>query len=216
MDFMKKVNEVTGKVGEIAVGTYKTVAQKSNTLVQETKTKLVINEKTDEIEGIYKEMGQTIYRSYKRGEDVGDLAANCKMLEKLEKETKELQDSILEIKNQRRCDNCNAVVPNETSYCPSCGYGVEDEKEKTKAKAEKKPKAEKKVETTSEVKNEEKKPKVAKIPIKKPEVKKEEVKKVEPKKAEAKKVEAKKAESKKVAKKVEPKKAEAKKTESKK
>lgn len=187
MDFMKKVNELTEKVGEFAVDTYKTVSKKSNNLVQETKVKLIINEREDEIEGLYKEIGKNVYRLFQKGENVEDFTATCKMIQTLEEEKIELQDTILELKDLRRCNNCNDSVPKDTQFCPSCGYGSEENKAK-KTKVPKKKSA-------TEKEEDKKEPKMVKVEIKKPakkpvkkEENKEEVKKDKPKKTVEKKV----------------------------
>lgn len=181
MDFMKKVNKLTEKVGVFAVDTYKNVTKKSTDLVQEAKIKLIINERAEEIDGIYKEIGKNVYRLFKRGENVEDFIANCKMIESLETEKSELQDTLLSLKNLKKCDNCNASMDKDTAFCPSCGYGMQAE-EKPKAKKEKKEaKVEEKEETKTEEKKEAKKAKkeveqskMVKIPIKKPAAKTEE------------------------------------------
>ncbi len=136
MDFMKKVNQLTEKVGEFAVGTYKTVSKKSTDLVQEAKLKLIINERINEINGIYEEIGKNVYRLFKRGEDVEDFTSNCKMIEALEVEKEELQNTLLEIKNLKKCENCNTAMDIDTTFCPSCGYKVDIKKE-TKKKSKK-------------------------------------------------------------------------------
>ncbi|MEG2275560.1 MAG: zinc ribbon domain-containing protein [Clostridia bacterium] len=163
MDFMKKVNQLTEKVGEFAVDTYKTVAEKSNNLVKETKTKLVVNERIDEIDGIYKEIGKKVYRLFKNGENVEDFEANCKMIARLEEEKEELENSILGIKNQKRCENCNEIIDSEATFCSACGYVAEIKAKKTEK--EKTTKVEVKTVKKPAKVNENKEPKMVKVPI---------------------------------------------------
>ena len=50
MEFMKKVEELSKKVGDTASSTYNTVADKSGKLIEETKLKIAISDKETDIE----------------------------------------------------------------------------------------------------------------------------------------------------------------------
>ena len=71
MEFMKKVEEISKKVGDTATNTYNTVADKSGKLIEETKLKISISDKQADIAEVYEEMGKAVYDAYKAGEDVG-------------------------------------------------------------------------------------------------------------------------------------------------
>ena len=53
MEFMKKVEEISKKVGDTASNTYNTVADKSGKLIEETKLKISISDKETDIDEIY-------------------------------------------------------------------------------------------------------------------------------------------------------------------
>ena len=72
MEFMKKVEELSKKVGDTASSTYNTVADKSGKLIEETKLKIAISDKETDIDEIYEEIGKAVYNAYKAGEDVGN------------------------------------------------------------------------------------------------------------------------------------------------
>ena len=61
MEFMKKVEEISKKVGDTASNTYNTVADKSGKLIEETKLKISISEKHTDIDEIYEEIGKAVY-----------------------------------------------------------------------------------------------------------------------------------------------------------
>ena len=212
MDLIKKVNELSEKVGVLAVDTYKNVSKKSSDLVQETKLKLAISDKKEEIENTYRDMGETLYRLAKQGEKLEGFEEDIKLVSALEEEIKDYEKEILNLKNEVKCDNCNENIDKDSKHCPSCGY--ENEKVKTKT-ATKTVKKEEKTNEPKMVKVEIKKPKVEKTkvtPLKteeakvatkkveKPKAKKVEVKEVKPK-ATAKKAEVKEAKPKATAKK---------------
>ena len=64
MEFMKKITEISKKVGDAASDTYNTVADKSGKFIEDTKTRMAISDKEEEIEDIYMDMGKTVYEIY--------------------------------------------------------------------------------------------------------------------------------------------------------
>ncbi len=135
MEFMKKVEEISKKVGDTASNTYNTVADKSGKLIEETKLKISISDKETDIDEIYEEIGKSIYTTYKAGEDVGkDFTKQCKKIDKLNDEINEMNKKILYNKNLRTCENCGEIISLDSKFCTNCG-----EKQKpVKIKEEKK------------------------------------------------------------------------------
>lgn len=122
MEFMKKINQISKVVGKTATETYNTVADKSGKAIEDAKLKLAIAEKEDEIEEIYKEMGKTVYDSYKSGEDVGKaFTKDSKAIDKKIAEIDEMNKKILYNKSLRVCDKCKEVINLESAFCPTCG-----------------------------------------------------------------------------------------------
>lgn len=122
MDFMKKINDLTQKVGETATETYKNVADKSGKIIEEAKSKNEISDKQDVIEESFKAIGKTVYESYLSGEDVGKVfTKECKKIEKATKDIEDLNTKILYNKNLRKCDNCGEVIALNSEYCQNCG-----------------------------------------------------------------------------------------------
>ena len=96
MEFMKKVEEISKKVGDTASNTYNTVADKSGKLIEETKLKISISEKQTDIDEIYEEMGKAVYNLYKADEDVGkEFTKQCKKIDKLNDEINNMNTKIL-------------------------------------------------------------------------------------------------------------------------
>ena len=137
MEFMKKINQISKVVGKTATETYNTVADKSGKAIEDAKLKLAIAEKEDEIEAIYKEMGKTVYDSYKAGEDVGKaFTKDSKSIDKKLAEIDDMNKKILYNKSLRVCDKCKEVISLESTYCPTCGAKQKAIKIKTEKKEE--------------------------------------------------------------------------------
>lgn len=142
MEFMKKITEITQKVGEAASDTYKTVADKSGKFFKDTRTKMEISDKEDELKKAYENIGSTVYNMYLSGEDVGTVfSKECKKIDKIKKDVEELNTNILYNKELRNCSNCGETIPLNSAFCPNCGMKqkqvkVKDEEENKEEKEE--------------------------------------------------------------------------------
>lgn len=136
MEFMKKITEISKKVGDAATDTYNTVADKSGKFIEDTKTRISISDKEDEIEEIYIGMGKTVYDLYKKGEDVGKVfTKEAKKLDKLNLEIDEMNKKILFNKGLRECSKCGEIISKDSAFCENCGEKqkpIKIKKEKTK------------------------------------------------------------------------------------
>ncbi len=139
MEFMKKVEEISKKVGDTATNTYNTVANKSGKLIEETKLKMSISEKETDIEEIYEEMGKAIYDSYKAGKDVGkDFTKQSKQIDKLNEEIENMRVKIMYNKGLRTCEECGEVISVDSKFCVNCGKKQKPVKIKEEKKVVKK------------------------------------------------------------------------------
>ncbi len=144
MEFMKKVEEISRKVGKTASDTYNTVADKSGKIIEETKLKVAINDKETDIEEIYVAIGKTVYEMYKDGEDVGKVfTKEAKKVDKIKSEIEDMNNKILYNKGLRVCQECGEVVSIDSEYCSMCGKNLKklklnEEKKDEKAKKEEK------------------------------------------------------------------------------
>lgn len=122
MEFMKKVTEISKKVGDAATETYNTVAEKSGKMFEEAKLKMSISSKEGEISDIYETMGKTVYDMYKSGEDVGKVfTKEAKRIDKLNSQITEMEKKILYNKKLRVCENCGKTISTESIFCSGCG-----------------------------------------------------------------------------------------------
>lgn len=139
MEFSDKVKDVSKKVGDVAEKTYKTVADKSNQLIQNTKLKIKISDLEQEIEIMYNDFGKRVYEKFKAGEEVPGFEKECKKISKMYKEIEELDSKSLNLKGLRKCSNCMTAIEVEAKYCPSCGQKQKKIKEDKVEKVEKEP-----------------------------------------------------------------------------
>ena len=136
MDFKDKVRDVWEKTQEAAGSAYKTVADKSNKLVEEAKLKMKVNDTEAEITATFEEIGIKIYEKYKSGEPLDkDFVKYCKSIEKMYKDIEQMDTKSLYLKDLRVCEACHETIGIENKFCPNCGTKqkkvriIEDKKE---------------------------------------------------------------------------------------
>lgn len=122
MEFMKKINELSKIVTKTATETYNTVADKSGKFIEDTKLKISVSDKEEEILHIYENIGKTVYDSYKSGEDVGKVfTKESKKIDKLTLEIQEMNKKMLFNKGLRVCENCGETIETSNTFCANCG-----------------------------------------------------------------------------------------------
>ena len=122
MDFKDKVRDVWEKTTDVAGNAYKTVAEKSNKMVEEAKLKIKVNDTEAEIVATLQDIGIKVYEKYKSGEAVEkELLKNCKAIEKMYKEIEKLDTKSLYLKDLRLCDACHETIGIDNKFCPNCG-----------------------------------------------------------------------------------------------
>ncbi len=137
MDFMQKVTELSKKVGGAAEKTYMAAKDKSGKLIEETKTRLKVNEKENEVNEIFEGIGVSVYDMYKSGEDVGSVfTKECKKLDKMNKEISDMETKILYLKNLRKCSSCDHIISTDDKFCTVCGVKQKEVKIKEEVKKE--------------------------------------------------------------------------------
>jgi len=121
---MKKVTEISNKVGQIAEKTYNIAKNKSGKLIEETKIKMKVKESEKDICERYIEIGKIAYSLYETGdESVKGFSTECEKIDEINKEILEAEVMELQIKDLRKCDNCNQIINIEDKFCELCGDG---------------------------------------------------------------------------------------------
>ncbi|MCI8620713.1 MAG: hypothetical protein HFJ50_02615 [Clostridia bacterium] len=123
--------EIFEKIGDAASKTYKYTAEKTSKIAKETKMKIKINEYKHEIEEIYQEIGETVYRKFIVDEEIEEdiLKEKCASIDCLTDKIVECKNAILKLKEKRQCKNCYEEIEIIANYCPNCGFEQEQVEE---------------------------------------------------------------------------------------
>ncbi len=110
----------------------KTVAGKTNNLVDVTKLNLALNETERKITALYEKIGETVYSKHTQGE------LNCQEFDEIlneidafKAEQEGIKAQIAELKNAITCPECGINNDKDSEFCSKCGAKLSDDGEKT-------------------------------------------------------------------------------------
>lgn len=115
MDFLTKVKEAV-------TGVTKTAVDKSNELVEVTKIKLAMRDAENEVEKLFREIGEAVYNASKSEVDPSEvITSNCEAITAKNNELAEMRQKLREFKNISVCPSCGCEVPTDSAFCNKCG-----------------------------------------------------------------------------------------------
>jgi ribosomal protein L40E len=118
MALIDKLSKIAKSVGDEAVN----AAKKSGELLEITKLNHAISNEEDKINAILPKMGNISYQKFKNGESIDpDLLNYCNKIEEIKSAIAVLKQKILDIKSVRICQNCQAELGQDVTFCPKCG-----------------------------------------------------------------------------------------------
>lgn len=111
--------EFFDKIGETLVTAGRDVSQKAKDLSGTAKLNLDIKAKEDFLQKQYAEVGRLYYEAHK--DDVEPAYEQFESIREAEESVEQMKKDLLDIKGAKKCPKCGAQVPEEASYCSSCG-----------------------------------------------------------------------------------------------
>lgn len=100
----------------------KTVAGKTNNLVDVTKLNIALNETERKISGLYEKIGETVYAKYTNDElNCQEFDEILKEIDSFKAEQEGLKAQIAELKNAITCPECGANNDKGSEFCSKCG-----------------------------------------------------------------------------------------------
>lgn len=129
MDFFSKLGETISATG-------KDVTQKAKDLTGLAKLNIDLKAKEDFIQHQYTEVGKQYYELHK--DDVEPLFEEINLIAETFKEIEQLKAEMIELRGQKKCFNCGAVMDLDAIFCNRCGtkYDSVFEEEDTATKEE--------------------------------------------------------------------------------
>ncbi len=100
----------------------KTVAGKTNNLVDVTKLNLALNETERKISALYEKIGETVYAKHADGTTCCDeFDEILKEIDAFKAEQEGIKAQIAELKNAVTCPECGANNDKGSEFCSKCG-----------------------------------------------------------------------------------------------
>ena len=120
-----KIKEHANKAKDSEVQVTKTVIEKTNNIVNQTKLKFSISETESKIKDIYTEIGKAVYENYKStGEVIDDMEEKFAKIDAMTEEVNELKEQLYQLKENVKCPKCGAYNHSDDVYCSKCGERI--------------------------------------------------------------------------------------------
>lgn len=116
MDFFSKLGETISEAG-------KDVSQKAKDLTGIAKLNLDIKSKEDYIQKQYTRIGLQYYDLHK--DDVEPLFEEIELIKEAQDEILKMEHELADLKGQKKCPGCGAVMDQDSQYCQQCGKKYE-------------------------------------------------------------------------------------------
>lgn len=117
MDFF---NKITKKASE----TYKSAAEKTGKIANETKLKIKINDCKSKIENVYTEIGKKVYQKHQLNGDLDikdDIKEELQRIDELNSQIRSSEDELLKLSDMKQCVKCKNKIEKNAKFCPTCG-----------------------------------------------------------------------------------------------
>ncbi|MBR5808965.1 MAG: zinc ribbon domain-containing protein [Clostridia bacterium] len=108
----------------------KTVAGKTNNLVDVTKLNLALNETEKKVSALFEKIGETVYSKYVAGElNCNEFDEILKEIDDFKAEQESIKAQIAELKNAITCPECGVNNDKGSEFCSKCGAKLTAEPE---------------------------------------------------------------------------------------
>lgn len=102
------------------------VAQTAQKTAEIARLQRQVNQKQEEFDGLFAEIGKLYYSCHKRGVQPDDtMDALCGKIDSLAAEIEGLKLKLDDLKQIRRCPSCGSVQNNTSRFCANCGNKLE-------------------------------------------------------------------------------------------
>lgn len=117
--------EFLDRIGESLVSAGKDVSQRAKDVSELAKLRLDIKSKEDYVEKQYAAIGAAYYEKHKEEEGCEEAEQFFLIREALE-EIERMKAEVLRIQGAAECPNCGTKMPEDATFCSSCGAKLDD------------------------------------------------------------------------------------------
>lgn len=119
MDLFEQISKEAQKCGDF-------IAEKATQVKDYTVATWTAAELRNQIDALYKTIGQAVWRAHTTGEDTAEeIEANLEELSALQDALREKEVEKQALKNKKLCPSCNRAIAKDHAYCPHCGASIQ-------------------------------------------------------------------------------------------
>ena len=112
-------------IGRALKDTGRKTIKKSSILIDSSRINILISSKKNKIDDIYKELGRSYYKKYKKNlSKDSPFKKYFTDIDNLKKEIKELEQELLSVKDEKQCPHCGRFIDKGSNFCNKCGKSL--------------------------------------------------------------------------------------------
>ena len=111
------------KLGETLSGAGRDVSKRAKDLTESTKMNIDIHSKEEYINRQYASMGKKYFELHEMDDE--PLFEEIELIREAKAEIERMREQLAEKKGMKRCLSCQAIIPQDAQFCPSCGTKCE-------------------------------------------------------------------------------------------
>ena len=127
-----------GDLGKSISKATQQAVDRTSTFFESTKISARISGEQKEIEKLYQNIGESVYRQVQAGKfaPASDIKAVIDEIKGHENQIDAFKQNLANVKGMKVCPNCKEVIPSDVAFCPKCGAPTPIAKEVKPAEAE--------------------------------------------------------------------------------
>lgn len=120
---LKMSEDFFGDLGKSITKATQQAVDKTSIFFESTKISAQISSEQKEIEKLYQNIGEAVYRQIKAGTLTPgeDIRAAAEEIKGHETQINVFKKNLADVKGMKICPNCREVIPSDVAFCPKCG-----------------------------------------------------------------------------------------------
>ena len=126
-EMLEKIKSGAVKVSKEAGRLTKNAASKVETMTSDVKLKYAIRELEEKMNDSFRQIGEAVYNSFKKGEEPDDFFELFGRLDAIEEEIEELRLRVSVTASSGVCPCCGRSITEEDMFCSKCGAALKED-----------------------------------------------------------------------------------------
>ena len=113
--------DIFNKIGEKITSGVSATTTKTKEFAEIQKLNSSLNQKKSALMQKFADIGKIYFEKYSTNVEDAEISNACMEVKLIQSEIEKLEINIIELKRERKCENCKKVIPMDSTFCAFCG-----------------------------------------------------------------------------------------------